>query len=279
MVDADELLRHLDDPGWRVIDCRFELSDEDAGHRGYLDAHIPGAVFADLNKDLAAPPTAGTGRHPLPPVQQITASMQRVGVAADTRVVVYDACSGAMAARCWWLLRWLGHDQVAVLNGGLHRWLKLGFPVQSGEESVQRSSFCAQVHDELLVSTDELASVGSDIAAMNLLDARDGVRYRGELEPIDPVAGHIPGARNQPFTESLTAEGLWRSKDELNALWESQLGPDRKVSSAVMCGSGVTACHLVISALRAGYTEPRLYVGSWSEWIRDSARPVAVGEP
>lgn len=278
LVNVENLLQHLDDPNWRVIDCRFDLADARAGHQSYLEGHIPGAVFADLNDDLAAQPTAVTGRHPLPSIPDITEFFGRLGVGRDTTVVVYDVGNGAMAARCWWLLRWLGHDNVVLLDGGLSRWRALDLPLVTGRESVASSAFVARLRHDLVVTTEELMANLETIATMNLLDARDAARFRGEVEPIDPVAGHIPGAQNRPLTDNLRDDGLWKSVIELQTLWEDALGIDGDVPWAVMCGSGVTACHLAVAGMRAGYREPRLYVGSWSEWIRDPARPVARGD-
>ena len=278
LVGASELLRHSDDPRWRIIDCRFDLADAKAGRQGYLQSHIPNAVFADLNDDLAGTPTSKTGRHPLPTVAELTQSFTRMGVGSDTRVVVYDSGNGAMAARCWWLLRWLGHENAGLLDGGFDHWTALDMPVESGEQIVANSEFVARPRYELLMTTAELVSAANDISQLNLLDARDAARFRGEVEPIDAIAGHVPGTRNQPFTASLTDEGRWKSIAELQALWAAQLGTDRNVAWAVMCGSGVTACHLAISGILAGYNEPRLYVGSWSEWIRDPTRPIGVGK-
>lgn len=278
LIDVESLARHLDDPDWRVVDCRFDLADITAGRCGYLEGHIPGAVFADLNDDLAAPQDAGTGRHPLPSIPDITAFFGGIGIGPATKVVVYDAANGALAARCWWLLRWLGHDNVALLNGGLSRWRALALPMKTGCEDVASSAFVASVRSDLIVTTTELMTKLDSIATMNLLDARDPARFRGEVEPIDSIAGHVPGARNQPLTDNLREDGLWKSVTDLQRLWEAALGIDTRVSWAVMCGSGVTACHLAISGVLAGYREPQLYAGSWSEWIRDPARPVARGD-
>lgn len=278
LIDPQNLSNHLDDANLCIIDCRFDLANPKAGRRNYLDAHIAGAVFADLNDDLAAQPTAATGRHPLPDIGAIAATFGRLGVDRDTRVVVYDAGSGGIAARAWWLLRWLGHEDVALLNGGLALWNSLRLPLDSGEARVVPKLFEPCANDEWVITTEELCAGIEDIAALNLLDARDRARFSGEAEPIDPVAGHVPGARNFPFSKSLNADGTWKSTQELQLLWKSHLGEDRSVEWAAMCGSGVTACHLAISSIQAGYRPPRLYIGSWSEWIRNPDRPVGIGE-
>ena len=277
IISADELHRHINDENWRVIDCRFDLSDSGAGHKSYLAGHIPGAAFADLNDDLAAPTGPGTGRHPLPSPESAAAFFESIGVGSSTRVVVYDSANGAMAARAWWMLRWLGHDAVCLLDGGYAAWTEPGYPVNAGTETFERKTFAPRTRRELVVSTDELANAGDGIAAMNLLDARDGPRFRGEVEPIDRVAGHIPGARNMPFVNNLLPDGRWKSRDERRALWRKHLGDDKSAASIAMCGSGVTACHLIVSAVDCGYREPRLYVGSWSEWIADPGRPIEPG--
>lgn len=278
LIDPQDLSDHLTDANLCIIDCRFDLADPMAGYRNYLDTHIAGAVFADLNDDLAAQPTPDSGRHPLPDIDAVAATFGRLGVDRDTRVVVYDAGGGAIAARTWWLLRWLGHNNVRLLNGGLTQWNVLQLPLASGEVAVEPKVFEPCARDERVITTEELSSSLEGIAAMNLLDARDRARFTGETEPLDPVAGHVPGARNLPFSESLNADGTWKSSDELRRLWQRHLGDDTNIEWAAMCGSGVTACHLAISGMQAGYREPRIYVGSWSEWIRNPARPVETGE-
>ena len=278
LIGAQELASHRQDRDWRVVDCRFDLANSAAGGRAYLDGHIPGAVFADLNKDLAAVPTAMSGRHPLPAVADISKVFSRFGIDADVRVVVYDAGSGAFAARTWWLLRWLGHERVALLDGGFRNWTSLGLPLRGGHERVGRRQFEADVRHNLVISTAELVARQADIEAMKLVDARDEARFRGESEPIDAIAGHIPGATNLPFSASLRDNGAWRGTKELAELWSGHLGADKAVEWSVMCGSGVTACHLALSGMLAGFREPSLYAGSWSEWIRDPERPIALGK-
>jgi len=277
LISAAELNERIEDPGWRVIDCRFDLVDPDSGRRQYLESHVPGAVFADLGRDLAAPVSPQSGRHPLPHAVKFEATLSRLGISNSTGVVVYDSASGALAARAWWLLRWAGNDNVRLLDGGFDEWRRRGHSVQSGSKDVAPGQFTAAPRHDLVITTEELIEAGDSIAELLLIDARDAIRFRGEVEPIDPVAGHIPGALNVPLTLSLNADGTWRAPGELEALWLDVLGENRAVSWAVMCGSGVTACHLALSGMEAGYSEPRVYVGSWSEWIRDPGRPVALG--
>lgn len=278
LIDTESLRQRLGQSDWRIIDCRFDLADPEEGERMYLGGHIPGAVFADLDRDLAAPVGPRTGRHPLPEAATFQERLGALGVDNTTHVVVYDANNGALAARAWWLLRWAGHSKVQLLDGGLDAWRREGNELCSGPELVVRKNFVARPRAELVLTTRELAENPAAIAEMRLIDARDAERFRGELEPIDPVAGHIPGSINLPLTESLNDDGTWKTRRSLEALWGKVLGPDKAQAWAVMCGSGVTACHLALSGLRAGYAEPRVYVGSWSEWIRDPARPIAQGE-
>lgn len=273
LIDADNLAGRLGDDGLRVLDCRFDLMQPDAGRNAWLSGHIPGAVFADLDRDLAGPVRPDSGRHPLPDAGEFAATLGRLGISNDTDVVVYDAGSGALAARAWWLLRWLGHEHVALLERGFAAWVVDGHGTESGESVVAPARFRGSPRKELVMTTADV------VAASNLLlvDARDAARFRGELEPIDPVAGHVPGARNLPFSDTLNDDNGFKPSDELREIWKGVLGEPAGQDWAVMCGSGVTACHLAVSGLLAGYGEPRLYAGSWSEWIRDPQRPVGKG--
>ena len=277
LIGVDELASRLTDDTLRIIDCRFDLMDPAAGRESYLAGHIPGSVYADLDADLAALVGPTTGRHPLPEIDVATETFRRLGVSHETDVVVYDSAGGAMAARAWWMMRWLGHDRVRILDGGLPCWQAANWPLEDGEVSAEPGKIQAAPRDECVVTIEEVVAgleAGGDLL---LVDARDAARFRGELEPIDTVAGHIPGTLNLPFTEALNEDGTFRPEDELEALWEGILGESKDVAWAAMCGSGVTACHLAISALLAGYRQPGVYVGSWSEWIRNPDRPVETG--
>ncbi len=276
LIDASELRKHLEDERWRVVDCRFDLMHPQTGREAYLHGHIPGAVYADLNVDLAGSVHTDSGRHPLPDVHDLAATWGRLGIHSDTQVIVHDDNSGAMAARAWWLLRWLGHDRVALLDGGLRRWQALALPMETGAVTVPEEQFAPAPQNERVITTEELEAACGSATAPRLFDARDAARFRGDREPIDPVAGHIPGAKNMPFTASLNEDGTWKRPAALRHLWSSALGEDPNLPWGVMCGSGVTACHLALSAVIAGYEEPRLYVGSWSEWIRDPRRAVTA---
>ena len=277
-MSAKDLQTGLANPGWVVADCRSELADLDAGRRAYERGHIPGAVFLDLDIDLASPVTSETGRHPLPDVETLGERLGKLGIGNGSTVVVYDGGNGALAARAWWVLRWLGHDAVFLLDGGYEHWQFMGFPVESEIKRRASATFVAHPDSTKIMTTSELASDIAAIRGRNLLDARASVRYRGEDEPIDPIAGHVPGAVNVPFAQFVNKDGTWRPLAERRALLEEALGADRQAPWCVMCGSGVTACHLAISGLEAGFREPQLYVGSWSEWIRDPERPIGTGE-
>ncbi len=274
LIVASDLERRLGEGSLRVLDCRFDLMAPDAGREAWLAGHIPGAVFVDLDRDLAGPVTPDTGRHPLPAVANAERVFGSAGIDANIDVVVYDGGSGGIAARAWWLLRWLGHERVALLDQGYAGWIAGGRSVESGEQRVEARSFKASVRDELVLTTTEIVDGGAE--TLKLVDARDAARYRGEVEPIDPVAGHVPGARSLPFTDNLEDGGAWKSVDAIRENIRSVVG-DADEEWSVMCGSGVTACHLVVAALLAGAREPRVYAGSWSEWIRDPDRPIAEG--
>ena len=275
LIRVEELQPQLGGPDLRIVDCRFDLARPKAGRAAYLAGHIPGAVYADLNTDLAGPTGRVTGRHPLPDAVTLAGTLGRLGIGNDTQVVVYDDLSGAVASRAWWLLRWLGHRRVQLLEGGIARWESLGHRLEEGVVNVEPKRFSGAPRNELILETREILAIGNDRLLLRLIDARDGARFRGEDEPIDPVAGHIPGAVSLPFAELQRADGSWLAPEALRERLSDALGGDLERPWSVMCGSGVTACHLAISAALAGIPEPRVYVGSWSEWISDSNRPVA----
>lgn len=266
----------LDDPDLVVIDCRFDLLDPDAGRRQYAEAHIPGARYASLDDDLAREPGPDDGRHPLPSPENFAARLETLGVSNSSFVVAYDEGAGAIAARLWWMLRWLGHERIAVLNGGLARWQASALPVTDRSTPFERGSFVPErVNADWTVSVSKLEdSLGTGNV---VLDARAAPRYRGEHEPIDPVAGHIPGAANLPFTECLADDGRLLPPPELRTVFANAMRGRDADQLIAMCGSGVTACHLLLAMNRAGIGDGRLYVGSWSEWIRNPQRPIATG--
>lgn len=274
VISVDALLLAIDRPDWRVIDARFDLLDPAAGRRAWLAGHVPGAVHADLDKDLAGPITVDSGRHPLPDPEVLAVTLGSWGIGNDSTVVVYDSAGGAIAARAWWLLKWLGHERVALLDGGYAAWLAACGPEESGEAVSKRCHFVPNPRSKWVITTQEVMTELSE-ANLTLLDARDAGRFRGEIEPIDTRAGHVPGARNLPFAGNLDANGRFKTAPELRSRLMAALGAGGDASWAIMCGSGVTACHLAVAADIAGLRPPRLYAGSWSEWIRDSGRPIA----
>lgn len=277
LIDVAELSRIIDSPACRVVDCRFDLFDPQKGYADYLAAHLPGAVYADLDRDLAGPVTPSSGRHPLPDPTAFAATLESWGIGNDTHVVAYDYGNGSVAARLWWMLRyWFGHAQVSVLDGGITAWLDADGPVEKGATTPSPTVFNGQPDDSRVVTTEEIAANVASGRNRLLLDARDPVRFRGDKEPIDTVAGHIPGAVNLPLGRSLDEGGRWRDEQALRALWSEFDAEAASGSPVAMCGSGVTACHLILSATLAGAPVPRLYVGSWSEWIRDPDRPIGL---
>jgi thiosulfate/3-mercaptopyruvate sulfurtransferase len=277
LVDVATLARELGRADWVVVDCRFTLTNAAAGRAAYDSGHIPGARYAHLDDDLARPPAAHEGRHPLPDPERFAATLGALGITAADTVVAYDEGSGAIAARLWWLLGWLGHERRAVLDGGFAAWQAAGLPVEQRAQAFPPQRYeprQAPRHDSV-VATSEIERL---VAAGDLLvDARGAPRYRGEQEPIDPKAGHVPGARNRPFSANVTADGRFRPAAELRAELAELLGGRRPEQLVAMCGSGVTACQLLLAMEVAGLPGGRLYAGSWSEWIRDAARPIGTG--
>lgn len=274
LIDV-ESLNALEAP--LILDCRFNLADPSAGERAYADGHIPGAIYAHLDRDLSASITPQSGRHPLPDPARLYAKLQAAGLTSGRQVVVYDDAGGATAARAWWLLRWLGHGAVAVLDGGCQAWREAG-----GDWTATAS---ATLKAEKGVAITPVAGMLMEVAGLQraltadqvlLVDARAAERYRGEVEPIDAVAGHVPGAINAPLTDNLV-EGRFLPREQLRQHWLSRLDGWAPESVVQMCGSGVTACHNLLAMEHAGLSGARLYAGSWSEWIRDPKRPVATG--
>lgn len=277
LVDTDTLARHLSDPRWVVVDCRFTLTDTGAGRRAWTVGHIPGARYAHLDEDLSSPITPRTGRHPLPDPNALACKLGGWGIDESKQIVVYDDTFGAMASRLWWLLRWLGHDAVALLDGGYPKWVREKKPVTAEAPVVHPAMFHPRVNNVLWVNADFVERVRRDEAFV-VLDARAEERFRGEIEPLDKVAGHVPGAVNAMYEDNLDVSGEFLSAEELRERYLDLLGgivPDQAIH---MCGSGVTACHNVLAMEHAGLPGAKLYAGSWSEWITDPNRPVARGE-
>jgi thiosulfate/3-mercaptopyruvate sulfurtransferase len=278
LVQVEDLAQHLGDADWAVVDCRFVLADPNRGAQDYRAGHIAGAVYGHLDHDLSDPVQPGhTGRHPLPDPARLAATFGRWGIDERVQVVAYDAAGGALAAaRLWWLLRWLGHDGVAVLDGGWQAWLAAGLPTRAGHESRPARSFLAHSRPELIAMAEEVARLAADPQA-RVFDARGADRFRGENETIDPVAGHIPGAVSAPYLDNLGPDGRLRPPAELRARYLELLDGVEAADTAAYCGSGVTAAQTLLALAVAGLPGARLYPGSWSEWLTDPTRPVATG--
>jgi len=268
IVPTAELARQL--PVWRVFDCRFDLMKPASGAQQYAESHIPGASFADLEKDLSAQKTGRNGRHPLPQLSAFTAWLGQQGLRSSDQVVCYDAGNGMMAARLWWMLRWAGHEAAAVLDGGFAKWQKEGRPVTTEAPDFRRTEYVSR---ESLQQTLPAARVEAELSRLFLLDARAPARYRGEQEPIDPVAGHIPGARNRFNMDNVLPDGSFKPAEQLRSEFQAILGEQKPGEVVHYCGSGVSACHNLLAMEVAGLHGGRLFAGSWSEWIAESSRP------
>jgi thiosulfate/3-mercaptopyruvate sulfurtransferase len=276
LVDAPTLLAGLEDPDLRLFDCRFSLADPGAGRRAYAEGHLPGASYADLDAHLSSPIGPTTGRHPLPDPPRLAAWLGDCGVSPQTRVVVYDDVGGGFAVRLWWLLRWIGHDRVALLDGGLQAWIAAGGALTREVPRHEPGELNARPDDTRWVTTEVLAA-DLTTGRLTLIDARAPERFRGDQEPIDPVAGHIPGAINLPLTDNLDPDGRFLCSDLLRKRFTRAIGQAPPSSVVHTCGSGVNACHNILAMEIAGLNGSRLYAGSWSEWIRSPERPVATG--
>ena len=277
LISTDVLSEHLSDPAWLIVDSRYNLNDETWGGAQYEAGHVPGAVFVDVAHDLAAEQTGTNGRHPLPEVEYMAATFGRLGIADDIQVIAYDQEAGAFASRLWWMLRYLGHDAVAVLDGGFAKWTREGRPVRGGVETRRPAGFTPRLRKEMRVTADEtLAHLGDP--SVLLVDARSPDRYAGKPDPLDTIYGHIPGARNRYYRHNVSEAGTMRSGRELRADFEKVLA-GRPANQVVMyCGSGITACHNLLAMEHAGMPGSRLYAGSWSEWSADPKRPIAKGD-
>ena len=273
LISTDLLADHLNDSRWLIADCRYNLKDEQWGQAQYLAAHIPGAVFVNLAHDLAGPRTGANGRHPLPPADAIAATFARLGIGEDTQVVAYDQDAGPFASRLWWMLRYMGHDAVAVLDGGFARWTREERPVRQGQETRATAVFRPHLRRGMRVSVDDVMAQLGDPSVL-LVDARSSERFAGHPDPLDNVSGHIPGARNRPYRDNISEQGTLRPSDELKHDFE-RVFEGRSPKEVVMyCGSGVTACHNLLAMEHAGLSGARLFAGSWSEWEADPKRPI-----
>lgn len=270
LVSTGVLAGHVGD--WRIFDCRHDLAKPELGEQQYRQSHIPGALFAHLDRDLSAPKNGTNGRHPLPDPRIFQRWIEKAGLKPRDQIVCYDGGSGSMAARLWWMLRWVGHDTVAVLDGGFAKWTKENRPVSVDVPRVSPTQYAIRPR------ADMATPVGDVLRHPHLLlDARAPARYRGDQEPIDPVAGRIPGARNRYNMDNLTAEGTFKPAAELKRDFERMLGGRKPAEVVNYCGSGVAACHNLLAMEIAGLPGGKLYAGSWSEWIADPSRPRESG--
>lgn len=275
LVSVDDMAANLSEEDWLVFDCRFSLVDPEAGRKAYMEAHVARAQYISLDDDLSTPHIPGeTGRHPLPEKADWIARVMALGISPDAQVVVYDDMGGAMAARMWWMLRWIGHEKVALLNGGWQAWQQSGNTVNSGNEPAPEKASADYSSRAPLVRVVSVEGVNG--SQHMLLDARELPRFSGETEPLDPVAGHIPGALCSPFSGNLDESGYMLDPQQLKQKFRDAAMSDREI--VCYCGSGVTACHNILAMKIAGLAEPALYPGSWSEWITDKERPIAAGE-
>jgi thiosulfate/3-mercaptopyruvate sulfurtransferase len=277
LVTTEDLAAHLDDPNWVVFDCRFTITDPESGRLAYDKAHIPGARYVNLDQDLSAPMGTMTGRHPLPDPRVLTEKLCAWGVGVNRQVVVYDDSYGSIACRMWWLLRWLGHPGVALLDGGYPKWTREKRPVTADVPEPHKAA-CACLPETSQIAVAEDVLHASQTGDAIILDARSDRRFTGEYEPADPVAGHVPGALNLQFEDNLDVDGTFLPPEALRETYQALLKGKPTWQVIHMCGSGVTACHNVLAMEIAGLPGSRLYAGSWSQWITDPARPVATGE-
>ena len=277
LVSTEQLAQLLNDPDWIVFDCRFTLTNSEAGRISYQQGHIPGARYVHLDEDMSSAVTPTSGRHPLPEMQVFADKLSSWGVDKRKQVVVYDDSFGSMAVKMWWLLRWLGHDNVALMNGNWQMWNKHKLPVTTELPKIIPAHFEPHVRNELLVDTEEVDFARRERCSV-LIDARPEQRFAGEREPLDKVAGHIPGSLNWVYEENLDFDGTYLPADELKEAYLNLMNGLKPEQVIHTCGSGVTACHNMLAMEIAGLHGSKLYAGSWSEWITDSKRPVATGE-
>ncbi len=275
LISGRDLEAILSQDNLRIFDARFNLKDPEEGRRLFTRSHIPGSQYVDLDNDLSGPIMAGTtGRHPLPDKTQFLTKLRQWGVSQDNQLVIYDQSHGGIAARMWWLCQWLGHERVAVLDGGWQDWVDSDRQTTAKVTSYPLGDFVEKTTTCQIVDADEVATTISSERAV-IIDARAEARYLGREEPLDPVAGHIPTALNRPFLANLDEHGRWKDSRALKREWKQLLGTEDAKSIICYCGSGVTACHNILATRHAGLSMPALYAGSWSEWITNPARPIA----
>lgn len=273
LISADIVQKNLNNAQWRIVDCRFNLKDPDEGLALYQMEHIPNAVYAHLDHDLSSPVTEKSGRHPLPDVKQFKQTLGNWGINKDTQVIVYDDAAGSYAARLWWMLRWLGHDSVAVLDGSFSSWKQQGLPLTIDIPQISSTTYIGEPNMDMLVDSDTVQQGLAESRTL-LIDVRDPKRYQGLEEPIDKVAGHIPGALNVPWKNNIAANGLYLPKAQLYDHYIKVLRDTPIDNIVFMCGSGVTACHSLLALEYIGISGAKLYPGSWSAWISEPDHPV-----
>jgi thiosulfate/3-mercaptopyruvate sulfurtransferase len=280
LIEPSELAPRTGDADWAVLDCRFELARPEWGASAYAQGHVPNSIYAHLDHDLSGPVISTSGRHPLPSTDAFAATLGRWGIDENVQVIAYDQSNGAYASRLWWLLRWAGHIRVAVLNGGFAAWQHARLPVSKQPGVRQARRFAPKHTQTAVVSTvelEKLLAAGKLVTGQRaVIDARAADRFAGQNETIDPVAGHVPGANNHPFTHNVDAQGRFLPAQTLRSRWLETLHGQAPAQAIAMCGSGVTACHNLLALEVAGLPGAQLYAGSWSEWIRDAARPVEL---
>ena len=276
LISTENLNQKLNNANWIIIDCSFSLADPEAGSKTYRMGHIPSARYAHLDNDLSSAITDYTGRHPLPDFDILATKLGQWGISNKHQVIVYDNANGAFAGRLWWLMRCLGHDSVAVLDGGISQWQRQALPLTTTLPMIKPKSFRAYINHSSWLDATQIAN-GLATKNIKLIDVRTAERFRGEQEPIDPVAGHIPYAINRPFQLNLDNHGLFLPGNVLRQQFMDLLGTTRPKQTVHMCGSGVTACHNLLAMEHAGLTGSKLYAGSWSEWITNPNRSIAIG--
>ncbi|MFO7541997.1 MAG: sulfurtransferase [Thiobacillus sp.] len=277
LVSTEDLAAHLNDPKFVVLDCRFTLTDPEAGREAYAKSHIPGARYVHLEDDMSGPPSEQAGRHPLPDPNLLTEKLCQLGIGVNKQVVLYDDSYGSMAVRLWWMMRWMGHPAVALLDGGYPKWVREKHPIDAIVPAPSKAACACLPEPSQIVTSDEVLHA-SKTGDQLIIDARSDRRFSGEFEPLDRVAGHVPGAINWPFDENLDLDGTFMPPEALRENYQALLKGKPAWQVIHMCGSGVTACHNILAMEIAGLPGSRLYPGSWSEWIGDPARPIATGE-
>jgi thiosulfate/3-mercaptopyruvate sulfurtransferase len=276
LITPEELNPHLEDPNWAIFDVRFDLNDKKKGPQDYLKGHIPGAVYAHLEEDLSLPASPQGGRHPLPPVDALEHTLSQWGIDGGVQVVAYDDRGGGFAARLWWILRYLGHNRVALVDGGFPAWVHAGLLTQQGKESRTPRAFHAEVQDRMLARVEDVLRCIEDEGCL-IIDSRTPERYQGLEEHIDRIAGHIPGAVNRYWQYNLDKDGHLLPKEVLHEEWKALIKDIPPQKTVVYCGSGVTGCFNIFAMTLAGFTGARLYDGSWSQWLEDQELPKVLG--